>query len=259
MKKLLCIILASLMLVLSSCGVPNQAKDAVLCKDAEGNYYVLSADGKTFLYYYPKNESESFVVPEGVVTVSSDAFKDAALLKELSFSHTVRRIEDGLFELSTLERIVIPATVEYVKYDFYNCTALKELVCEAPMLTFNAIGCSSLEYLVLPETVTSFDEFCFEGCSALLSIKTVGQETRENTTLEDACAGKILYIPDGITAVSVDHLLGTGAEGFYIPSSVEELNLCGTGSWGRPLVISVASTTTVLTDDDNYHVVIVRD
>ena len=40
-KRILVGILSAVLLIgaLVSCGVPNQAEDAVLCKDAEGNYY----------------------------------------------------------------------------------------------------------------------------------------------------------------------------------------------------------------------------
>jgi hypothetical protein len=260
MKRIFAIILSTVLLLttLVSCGVPNQADDAVLCKDADGNYYALSADGKTFLYYYPGNESESFTVPEGVEIVAKNAFRDASNLKELNFSTTVRTIEDGTFELSHQERIVIPATVEHVKYDFFNCPNLKELVCEAPMEIFNAVGCIALESIVLPQTVTGFDAFCFDGCPEIASIRVSGQSKAKDAALEAACAGKVLYIPEGITEVLLTQLLSTGAEGFYIPDSVAELDLRGTGSWGRSIVVSVNSETTVLTDGDEYHTIIVR-
>jgi hypothetical protein len=69
----------------------------------------------------------------------------------------------------------------------------------------------------------------------------------------------VIYLPEGITALSITQILGMGADGIYVPASVTKLDLRGTGSWGRHLTVSVASTTSVLTDGDDYHTLLIRE
>jgi hypothetical protein len=112
-KQILAGIIAAVLLVgaLVSCGVPNQAEDAILCKDAEGNYYVLSSDGKTFLYYYPGNESRCFTVPEGVIAIGAGAFRGCESLTSVSLYGTVISINDYAFDgCTSLKRVFYART-----------------------------------------------------------------------------------------------------------------------------------------------------
>ena len=232
MKKLLCIILASLMLVLSSCGVPNQAKDAVLCKGAEGNYYVLSADGKTFLYYYPGNESESFTVPSGVEVVASGAFAYIPNLKELSFASTVRELEGWIFSYDfdtiRLQKLTIPASVESYRdkpFEIHSPT-LEELIVLCESEGVFVADCAALRSITVASVPKEMYGDCLYCCKNLREIRVAGQEIVRDEAFEAYCATKndlpVLYIPEGVEDLSYALLYAN--VNLYLPNSIRTVD-----------------------------------
>jgi len=230
LKKAIGILLLSVLLLVTlvSCGVPNQADDAVLCKDADGNYYALSADGKTFLYYYPGNESESFTVPEGVEVVAEGAFAHIPNLRELSFASTVRELDGWIFSYDFdtigLKKLTIPASVESYRgkqFEIHSPT-LEELVVLCEHESIHVAECRSLRSITIASVPTELSGDCLLLCENLREIRVVGQEPMRDEAFEAYCATKndlpVLYIPEGV------EILGNGLlfanVNLYLPDSV---------------------------------------
>ena len=234
----------------------DTAKDTTVHLD-----YTLSEDGKTLLTYVPKETTESFTVPEGVETVMANAFSNVEGLKELTFSSTVKTIE-GPFDFLLCEKIVIPATVENVTLAFYNCPNLREIVCAAPIAEFSTVtNCPALESLTLPDTVSEFGVWAFDLTPALKEIRIYGRDLVRDEAFEAHCGGKVIYLPEGLTKLNAEQLLGLREDyGLYFPDSLETLNIVGFGSWAHPArTISVASHTAIVGEETaNYHNITVR-
>lgn len=73
-------------------------------KSVDGNLY--SADGTQLIRYAAGKTAESFVVPEGVTTISAGAFKDCTALKSVTIPESVTTIEAGAFAGWTAEQSI---------------------------------------------------------------------------------------------------------------------------------------------------------
>ena len=124
-----------------------------------------------------------FVVPEGVVSIGNNAF-GWSNIKSISLPSTLKRIESFAFQLTQLESITIPASVEFIGMRILNhCSNLTTITVASDNPTFdsrdhcNAIietatntliqGCKTT---VIPESVTALGETAFTECYNLKSI-----------------------------------------------------------------------------------------
>lgn len=73
------------------------------------------------------------------------------------------------------------------EWAFYGCTSLQSIVIpnsvtEIGMRAFS--GCTSLQSIVIPDSVTQIGESAFSRCSSLQSIEIVTQEKEPDLSLE---------------------------------------------------------------------------
>ena len=66
------------------------------------------------------------IIPEGVVSIGSEAFKMCNSLKSITLSSTLKEIGNGAFYCSNLEEVVIPRCIESIVKSrvFYSSTKL---------------------------------------------------------------------------------------------------------------------------------------
>lgn len=121
-------------------------------------------------------------------TIGKYAFAYNVAMKTISLPETVETIGDNAFEgCSALESIKIPASVKNLpNYIFQQCTSLKEVELPAGLEKFgndkdqygNTVwsygycfnGCTSLESIVIPNTVKLIGYSAFANCSKLTSV-----------------------------------------------------------------------------------------
>ena len=138
-------------------------------------------DGKT-LFSYPAAYSDSYDIPEGTEAIHTGAFTYVKDLKKVSFPSTLKTIGAYAFQYCFgLTEVEIPEGVISLGGDedepeagseactFLYCTGLRRVtlpdtLTEIPRKAF--YGCSSLEYLVLPEGVAIGAE-AFGNCKEL--------------------------------------------------------------------------------------------
>lgn len=84
-------------------------------------------------------------------------------------------LSDGEFHYNTYaEKIVLPKTMNEIRYGFKNCTNLREVVI--PEGDLKSVGsqafymCTSLKEVNLPNSVLSIDREAFAGCDSLTKI-----------------------------------------------------------------------------------------
>lgn len=79
--------------------------------------FLLSADGKTLIAVLP-GATGNIVVPDGVITIKSGAFKDCTGITTITLPESVQTVEDGAFEGTALQEITVCATTTYSENEF---------------------------------------------------------------------------------------------------------------------------------------------
>ena len=143
----------------------------------DGNLY--TKDGTTFLQYAPGKQQDSFVIPDGVTTVSNHAFSHSHFLY-LTIPQSVTTIKANAFEyFNDLRSISVDAENAYfqsIDGDLYT----KD-------------GTTFLQYahgkqqdsFAIPDGVTTIGDFAFKNCDNLTSViipdsvTTIGSEAFE--------------------------------------------------------------------------------
>lgn len=115
-------------------------------------------DSGTVLYHYPKNLTEKCVrLPEGIRVIEEYAFQECKAMEEILLPETVEWIKWGAFEGTNLHSITLPPRLKCVKhYAFNHCRRLEKLdiLCEYSAIESNAFsGCSSIRWNLGPPQV----------------------------------------------------------------------------------------------------------
>lgn len=220
-KNLLAIRMPSTILSLDCMGLPGTAlynneanwKDGVLyigtnlvaSKQEITNYKIVEGTRviayKAF-YKYPNSQLASVSIPDSVVSIGYDAFKDTTLYKDASkwkdnvlyIDHCLIRVKpdllvgdyqiekgtrviaDGAFEASgALMNVILPDSLQAIgNLAFWNCFALSSI--EVPCGVFYIGGgafrrCSLLTSVTLPSSLEYMGGYVFGGCGILNEIK----------------------------------------------------------------------------------------
>lgn len=136
------------------------------------NKFYYSEDGvlfnkeKTKLIQYPVgNNRGEYIIPNGVETISGNAFKGCTSLKNVSIPEGVEYIGWAAFESTALETIYIPSSVKIIEnYAFYSCGSLSSVTLkkESPENYANNIflaSDSNLKIYVPNESIAFYEQW----------------------------------------------------------------------------------------------------
>lgn len=138
---------------------------AEICVNEENKNYCSDSNGalfnkdKTTLIRVPAQLEGTFVIPEGVTTIDSDAFGKCDKLTNVSIPESVTIIHNGVFYFCTsLTNITIP-----------------EGVTDIQPSTFS--GCTQLTYVVIPKSVKYIWLEAFYVCTSLKNVYYRGSKS----------------------------------------------------------------------------------
>lgn len=133
----------------------------------------MEIDGNNVLKKYT-GEDEVVIIPEGIIKIGVWAFKSNEYIRRVLLPHTVLEIDDGAFERSSIEEIVIPGSVRKMGYAvFQYCKMLRRVVLpdELEEIKFSTFqGCCDLNDIVLPAHLKKVGDSAFSG-SAITELR----------------------------------------------------------------------------------------
>ncbi|MGN0318577.1 MAG: leucine-rich repeat protein [Lachnospira sp.] len=214
----------------------------------DGNKHIRSIDGVLFenntLVYYPPNKADrTYIIPEGITSVSKDAFVGSRNIKTLVYPSTMTEIDlTTLNDNTSIENVEIPANATKVYGDIYgegNGIAVYNINVSESNQTYSSINGILLSKdktklilfprkrteVEIPDTVREISSFSFCGCNYITSITIP-----ENVTKIDKWAFYRCKDLDSVTikpgTVSIEQCafaMCPALKRIYIPDSVTNI------------------------------------
>ena len=164
-----------------------------ICNGSNSNFEIVAGVLKKY-----NGSSVDIVIPEGVVAIADEAFKDNGFLNSVRFPLSLKEIGYRAFAscyslksihipdnvtyigceafmfCSELKNVILPKELKYVTQGiFYYCTALENINIPSPVKSIDAnafYNCKSLNNVQLSTSLEEINEGAFAGCHSLKSI-----------------------------------------------------------------------------------------
>lgn len=162
----------------------------ILPDSLEGDFYI---NGDVLVSYF--GDDELVVIPEGIRTIGTNAFKNNTNLKGIALPTSVEEIQNNAFQNCSglisidfneglksigndafsgdvnLSTFSFPSTIEYLgDRSFSGCTSLSNLVLNDGLLTIGKEtfkNCENIKELDLPSSLSQLGNSAFLGCKSL--------------------------------------------------------------------------------------------
>lgn len=205
-------------------GYTGNASVLVIPETIDG-YTVTTIGGSAF---NGNEKLQTVIIPESVIAINEMAFANCGNLSTVELPNSVEKITAWAFyNCDSLESIVIPSGLTEVPSAFISlywrdgsvfegCDNLKtvyfaEGITCIPMLMN---GCTALEKVVLPETVTEISAFAFASCTNLKEIEIPESVTYIGGAAFSTCSSlSDISLPTNLSKI--------GAWAFYNCDSIE--------------------------------------
>lgn len=176
-----------------------------LSVDPANNYYDSRNNCNAII---DKNNSKliagcnSSTVPEGVISIASNAFSGFAQLKSVILPSSLKVLEDGAFEQCVgLESVSFPSAMERIgSYAFAYCYKLLSVKIPSSIKTIEPgtfMSCDTLISIDIPSGVEIIGDNAFTRCRSLKSIRIPSTVKEIGSDAFNGCVGMHTAGPQG--------------------------------------------------------------
>ena len=147
---------------------------------------------------------ESIVIPDNVSVIGENAFAHCKKLKTAKLSAKLDTLDHGIFwDCTSLTDVVIPNGVKKMKGDsIIPSWKIFDMADDDWYQHTPFDGCTSLEYLAMPDSMTEIEENALANCSSLKNVKLSAGLEYLNYGLFKNCTGLTeLVIPEGVKGI----------------------------------------------------------
>ena len=124
----------------------------------------------------------SVVIPDSVTSIYREAFVGCTELKNVQLSSSLKTMESEIFKRTQIESITIPCEVMRASNALSGNEYLKEIIFEEGMKFIPdriAYGESSLQQVIIPESVIHIGDGAFYGCTSMVIFGVPGSDAEE--------------------------------------------------------------------------------
>ena len=143
-------------------------------KAVDNVLYTKNPSGWTLVRIASKRPQTTYVMPDYVNDLDTYCAHLAHTLEELTINNVIDEIPDFAFsDCENLRVVNLGTSVETIEYSFDYCTSLEKLVIPASVRNIEQRafrGCSSLESVIFEEGCTRLSGEAFQNCTALTTV-----------------------------------------------------------------------------------------
>ncbi|MBQ8497424.1 MAG: leucine-rich repeat domain-containing protein [Clostridia bacterium] len=188
----------------------------------------ISGESAEYGYKYASS-LETIVIPEGVREIGTSAFSGCYALKNVTLPSTLTHIKDNAFN------VYVEGIETLGAIDLSSCDGLIQIG------NYAFYGCTGIETIDLPDTVTEVGEYAFAVTKAydkFLETASKAEEEKDRYLISGDGILLAAFVADGQTALHIPEgvkmIAGSvfcGWDSAYVPSNTEGLSLSGVSKY----------------------------
>ena len=216
-------------LLLGKTAYANEQKLVGTIEDYDYSNSEGIAPNDDYLDFLNGTFGDTYYAPEGALKIKGYSFYNNNTLEGLVCSSTIKELGGWCCrDAKKLKNVSLNNGLETIRqYAFYGCTSLEEIVIPE---TVNSIenyvfsGCTNLNKVNIPDGITVIQNYCFNGCSSLKTLTLpVSVKQANNYSLTFGSDGSSTLIVKATTPPTVTNLaMGSGVGKIIVPKGCLE-------------------------------------
>ena len=146
------------------------------------------------------------ILPESVICIGDDAFRDCEFLTDVNIPHGVKRIGN---------------------FAFYNCSSIEKLSLNDEITTIGNSAfaeCRGLQEIYIPDSVVEIGERAFSTCYSLSKVRLSNNIKVISASVFESCSSlSDITLPEGITEIGSRAFYSCKLEKLILPSTVTKI------------------------------------